>query len=224
MFKGVLFDLDGILTDTAEYHYQAWKKLGQKIGIPIDRKFNEQLKGVSRNDSLKLLLEKADRVGEYNSERLQELATCKNNYYLEMIKNIGPEDVYPGILTLLKELKGHGIKVSLASASKNGPLLLGLLKLNSFFDGIADPEKIAFGKPKPDIFLLAAKNINVRAEECIGIEDAIAGVQAIQSSGAMPIGVGKTSELGDKLNIVPTTEKLTYDYLVSKWEDLFKVV
>lgn len=218
MFKGVLFDLDGILTDTAEYHYQAWKKLGQEIGVTIDHKFNEQLKGVSRNDSLKLLLEKANRVGEYNSEKLQELATRKNDYYLEMIKNIGPEDVYPGILTLLKDLKEHGIKISLASASKNGPLLLGLLKLNSFFDGIANPEKVAFGKPKPDIFLLAAKNIGVRAEECIGIEDAIAGVQAIQLSGAMPVGVGRSSELGDDINVVTTTKELTYNYLTSKWK------
>lgn len=118
MFKGVLFDLDGVLTDTAEYHYQAWQRLGEEIGITIDRAFNEELKGVSREDSLKLLLAHGGRAQDFDPEQFIELAQRKNDYYVEMIQSVSPEDVYPGILDLLKNLKKLGIKISLASASK----------------------------------------------------------------------------------------------------------
>lgn len=217
MFKGVLFDLDGVLTDTAEYHYQAWQRLGKEIGITIDRAFNEELKGVSREDSLTLLLAHGGKTNAFTSEQFTELAARKNEYYVEMIQQVSPKDVYPGILELLKSLKRQGIKISLASASKNGPFLLKKMALKSYFDGIADPAEVAKGKPDPEIFQLAAKNVGLTAAECIGIEDAKAGIQAIIASQALPIGVGRSEDLGTDIALVSSTKELTFELLLSVW-------
>ncbi|MGX7243818.1 beta-phosphoglucomutase [Enterococcus quebecensis] len=218
MFKGVLFDLDGVLTDTAEYHYHAWQRLGKEIGITIDRTFNEELKGVSREDSLQLLLAYGGRSGDFTPEEFAELAQRKNEYYVEMIQEVSPTDVYPGILELLKTLKSQGIKISLASASKNGPFLLEKMMLMEYFDGIADPAKVVKGKPDPEIFQLAAEEVGLTAIECIGIEDAKAGIQAIIASGALPIGVGRSEDLGADIRLVSSTEELTIDFLRSVWQ------
>ncbi|WEG74216.1 beta-phosphoglucomutase [Vagococcus intermedius] len=217
MFKGVLFDLDGVITDTAEYHYQAWKLLAKELGITIDRDFNESLKGVSREDSLKLILNHGDQTNKYTLEECARLAEKKNHYYLSTIQSIGPKDVFPGILALLQELKAHQVKIGLASASKNGPFLLEKMALTSFFDTVADPAKVPFGKPAPDIFIAAAKGLNIQPEECIGIEDSKAGIQAIIKSRALPIGVGTTKELGANIPLVTKTDQLTYDYLHNTW-------
>lgn len=217
MFKGVLFDLDGVITDTAEFHYRAWKKLGEEIGISIDRNFNEQLKGVSREDSLTLLLAYGKKENDFSNEEFAALAKRKNEYYLEMIQEITPADVFPGIVPLLSELKDTGIKIALASASKNGPLLLDKMQLTDYFDAIADPSKVASGKPAPDIFLLAAKEIGLAATDCLGIEDAKAGIQAIIASGAYPVGVGRKEDLGEDIPIVADTSSLTLDYLQHVW-------
>lgn len=219
MFKGVLFDLDGVITDTAEYHYQAWKKLGEEIGISIDRSFNEQLKGVSREDSLSLMLRYGNKENDFTAEEFAELAQRKNDYYLEMIQAITPKDVYPGILELLADLKTAKIKIALASASKNGPFLLQKMNLTSYFDAIADPEKISHGKPAPDIFLLAAKEVGLTTKECLGIEDARAGIQAIVASGAQPVGVGQKKDLGENIPIVSDTTELTLAYLKEVWRE-----
>ena len=219
MFKGVLFDLDGVITDTAEYHYHAWKKLGEEIGISIDRSFNEQLKGVSREDSLSLMLRYGNKENDFTVEEFAELAQRKNDYYLEMIQAITPKDVYPGILELLADLKTAKIKIALASASKNGPFLLQKMNLTSYFDAIADPEKIAHGKPAPDIFLLAAKEVGLTTKECLGIEDARAGIQAIVASGAQPVGVGQKKDLGENIPIVSDTTELTLAYLKEVWRE-----
>lgn len=219
MFKGVLFDLDGVITDTAEYHYQAWKKLGEEIGISIDRSFNEQLKGVSREDSLSLMLRYGNKENDFTAEEFAELAQRKNDYYLEMIQAITPKDVYPGILELLADLKTAKIKIALASASKNGPFLLQKMNLTSYFDAIADPEKVAHGKPAPDIFLLAAKEVGLTTKECLGIEDARAGIQAIVASGAQPVGVGQKKDLGENIPIVSDTTELTLAYLKEVWRE-----
>ncbi|EOH92112.1 beta-phosphoglucomutase [Enterococcus villorum] len=218
MFKGVLFDLDGVITDTAEFHYRAWKKLGQEIGVTIDRTFNEHLKGISREDSLQLLLSYGNKEQDFSKKQFQELAKRKNDYYLEMIQTITPEDVFPGILSLLKELKTADIKISLASASKNGPFLLSKMALTPYFDAIADPTKVKMGKPAPDIFLLAAKEIGLTPHECIGIEDAKAGIKAIITSGAFPIGVGRAEDLGEDIPVVSDTTWLTKNYLETEWQ------
>ncbi|WP_297077649.1 beta-phosphoglucomutase [uncultured Enterococcus sp.] len=217
MFKGVLFDLDGVITDTAEYHYKAWKKLGAEIGVTIDRQFNEQLKGVSREDSLARLLAHGGVSDQFTAAQKQELAARKNDYYVEMIQQVTPQDVYPGIKHLLEQLKQAGIKCSLASASKNGPFLLEKMELTEAFDAIADPSKVAHGKPAPDIFILAAKEVDLTPQDCIGIEDAQAGIEAIIKSGAHPIGVGTKEVLGD-IPLVHSTRDLTYDFLKDVWQ------
>lgn len=217
MFKGVLFDLDGVITDTAEYHYQAWKLLAKELGITIDRDFNERLKGVSREDSLKLILKHGDQTNNYTAEEFARLAEKKNDYYLSTIQTIGPKDVFPGILPLLQELKKQKIKIGLASASKNGPFLLEKMALTSFFDTIADPAKVRLGKPAPDIFIAAASGLNIRPEDCLGIEDSTAGIEAIIKSQALPIGVGTAKELGSDIPLVANTNQLTYNYLRHTW-------
>lgn len=218
MFKGVLFDLDGVITDTAEYHYLAWKKLADELGITIDREFNEKLKGVSREDSLRLILEHGKRESDFSETEFQQLAKSKNDNYVEMIQAVSPKDVYPGILELLKELKNAGIKISLASASKNGPFLLKQMALTDYFDGIADPAKVAAGKPAPDIFILAAQVVGIDPNECIGIEDAQAGIAAIKACGALPVGVGQAEQLGDDIALVESTSELTLAFLEKQWD------
>lgn len=218
MFKGVLFDLDGVITDTAEYHYLAWKKLADELGITIDREFNEKLKGVSREDSLRLILEHGKRESDFSETEFQKLAKSKNDNYVEMIQAVSPKDVYPGILELLKELKNAGIKISLASASKNGPFLLKQMALTDYFDGIADPAKVAAGKPAPDIFILAAQVVGLDPDECIGIEDAQAGIAAIKACGALPVGVGQAEQLGDDIALVESTSELTLAFLEKQWD------
>ena len=218
MFKGVLFDLDGVITDTAEYHYLAWKKLADELGITIDREFNEKLKGVSREDSLRLILEHGKRESDFSETEFQQLAKSKNDNYVEMIQAVSPKDVYPGILELLKELKNAGIKITLASASKSGPFLLKQMALTDYFDGIADPAKVAAGKPAPDIFILAAQVVGLDPDECIGIEDAQSGIAAIKACGALPVGVGQAEQLGDDIALVESTSELTLAFLEEQWD------
>ncbi|MGX7030203.1 beta-phosphoglucomutase [Vagococcus zengguangii] len=218
MFKAVLFDLDGVITDTAEYHYRAWKKLGEELGVSIDREFNERLKGVSREDSLQLILEHGGRGADFSAEEFAALAKKKNDNYVQMIEEVSPADVYPGILALLQTLKARDIKIALASASKNGPSLLEKMALTDYFDAIADPAKVAQGKPAPDIFELAAKEVGVAITEAIGVEDAQAGIAAIKASRALPVGVGQSEDLGEDIALVATTAELTFDYLVEVWQ------
>ena len=219
MFKGVLFDLDGVITDTAEYHYLAWKKLADDLDISIDRQFNEELKGVSREDSLRLILEHGNREKDFSETEFNQLAKSKNDNYVEMIQAVSPKDVYPGILELLKALKNADIKISLASASKNGPFLLKQMELTDYFDGIADPAAVRAGKPAPDIFILAAEVVGLAPNECIGIEDAQAGITAIKASGALPVGVGSAKQLGDDIAIVASTAELTLNFLKKQWSN-----
>ena len=213
MFKGVLFDLDGVITDTAEYHYHAWKKLAEDLGISIDRKFNEKLKGVSREDSLRLILAHGNRETDFSETEFKQLAKQKNDHY------VSAKDVYPGILELLTALKKADIKVALASASKNGPFLLKQMELTDFFDGIADPAAVKAGKPAPDIFILAAEIVCLEPKECVGIEDAQAGIAAIKASGAFPVGVGKPEQLGKDIVLVDSTTELTLDFLEKHWNN-----
>ncbi|MDR2976338.1 MAG: beta-phosphoglucomutase [Streptococcaceae bacterium] len=217
MFKAVLFDLDGVITDTAEYHFRAWQQLADKLGIKgVDRKFNEQLKGVSRDDSLQKILD----LGQVkvSAQEFAALTKQKNETYLKLIEAISPKDIYPGIQQLLQDLRAHDIRIALASASKNGSFLLERLGLTECFDAIADPAKVRHSKPAPDIFIAAAEAVNVPVTESIGIEDSQAGITAIKASGALPVGVGRADDLGDDIALVPDTTGLTFNYLMSVWK------
>ena len=217
-YQAVLFDLDGVITDTAEYHYLAWKKLAEEQGIHIDRAFNEQLKGVSLDDSLRRILAHGGK--SVDDAEFARLTTRKNDNYVEMIQAVRPEDVYPGILALLQALRAAGKKIALASASKNGPFLLEKMQLTAYFDAIADPAAVAHSKPAPDIFLAAAQGVGVDIRDCIGIEDAAAGITAIKAAGALPVGVGKAEDLGSDIALVPDTAHLTLAYLDEVWAAL----
>ena len=214
-----MFDLESVITDTAEYHYQAWKELAEYLGIKgVNRKFNEQLKGVSREESLKKILSLDEGMKSYTEKDFFALANMKNNNYVKMIQNISSQDVYPGILKLLKDLKKNDIKIALASASKNGPFLLERMELTEYFDAIADPSEVVASKPAPDIFIAAAHAVGVMPYESIGLEDSQAGIQSIKDSGALPIGVGDKENLGNDIAVVESTKMMTFEYLKKIWE------
>jgi beta-phosphoglucomutase len=217
MLKAVLFDLDGVITDTAEYHYMAWKQLASEIHIEIDREFNEMLKGVSRMESLERILRHGQRERDFTPEEKQELATKKNKQYVQLLEQVTPSDVYPGIRELLLELKTSGIHAVIASASKNAPQILRSLQLTDLFDYIVDPDEVAQGKPAPDIFLRGAEAVGATAKDCIGIEDAQAGIEAIKSAQMIAVGIGDEALLtasGADV-VLPTTEKLSLPFLKS---------
>lgn len=217
MMKAVLFDLDGVITDTAAYHYEAWKALGEKIGIDIDEEFNEQLKGVSRTDSLNLILAKGNKEDAYSETKKEAMATEKNELYKTLIEKMSPADLLPGIKELLDELKAKKIKLGLASASKNGPTILDKLEITNYFDEIVNPAELTAGKPDPEIFLTGAKQLGLDVSECVGIEDAAAGVEAINAAEMVSIGVGEAKNLGKATKVVPDTAELTLSLLEKVW-------
>lgn len=207
-YKGVIFDLDGVITDTAHYHYIAWKDLGQKIGIEIDEEFNECLKGISRIESLERILIKGNKEKSYNNVQKEELAKSKNEHYVSLLENLTPNDVLENIQETLIYLKESNIKIGLASASKNAPTILEKLELTDYFDVIVDPSEVKNGKPSPDIFLECARMLGLDANECIGVEDSEAGVVAINESNMLSIGIGSETNLNHANMVLPSTQTL----------------
>lgn len=206
--KAVVFDLDGVLTDSAKYHYQDWKMLADKLGIPFDEEYNEKLKGVSRMESLELILQNGNAQDKYTQEEKVAMATEKNEFYKQLLHQITPEDVLPGIHDFLEQLKAVGIKTAVASVSHNAPFILERLELDKYFDYICDAAQVPRAKPFPDIFLSAAQNLGVDPANCIGVEDAQAGIQAINAAGMMSAGVGTESQMQEAKLILPSTAKL----------------
>ncbi len=192
-FQAVLFDLDGVLADSATAHYTAWRRLADELGVPFDRKTNERLKGVSRMKSLDILLEKAKQ--SYSPAEKEALAARKNSYYRALINVLGPEDLLPGALDALTACKDAGLKTALASASRNASLLVSRLGIAPLLDFIADASMAAHSKPAPDIFLMAAAGVGTPADKTLAIEDAAAGVAAAKSAGCTVIGVGNRQNL-----------------------------
>ncbi|MEQ6376658.1 beta-phosphoglucomutase [Bacillaceae bacterium S4-13-58] len=205
--EAVIFDLDGVITDTAEYHYLAWKQLAEELGVSFDRETNESLKGIGRMESLELILQKGNI--QMSQEKKEELATKKNDHYKTFIQKISPDDLLPGILSFLQELKREGIKTGLASASKNAHTVIEQLEVGSYLDTIVDAATVKQGKPNPEVFLRAAEQLGVNADNCVGVEDAEAGVQAIKSANMYAVGVGSATSLHQADWIIDTTEKLT---------------
>lgn len=188
--KGVLFDLDGVITDTAHYHYLAWKKTAESIGIEFDEVFNENLKGVSRIDSLLLILKKDNRENDFTEEEIEALAADKNEFYVSLLQEITPADVLPGIKELIVALKKQNLKCAIASVSKNARTVLSALGMEQEFDYIVDAAKITKSKPNPEIFIEATRGLGLKSSEVIGIEDAQAGIEAINAAGIISVGVG----------------------------------
>ncbi|EAD5295154.1 beta-phosphoglucomutase [Listeria monocytogenes] len=188
--KGVVFDLDGVITDTAHYHYLAWKKTAESIGIEFDEAFNENLKGVSRIDSLLLILRKDGRENDFTEEQIEALAADKNDFYVSLLKEITPADVLPGIKELIVDLKKQNLKCAIASVSKNAWTVLSALEMEQEFDYIVDAAKITKSKPDPEIFVEACRGLGLETSEVVGIEDAQAGIEAINAAGIVSVGVG----------------------------------
>ncbi|MBF2627896.1 beta-phosphoglucomutase [Listeria marthii] len=188
--KGVVFDLDGVITDTAHYHYLAWKKTAESIGIEFDEAFNENLKGVSRIDSLLLILKKDGRENDFTQEQIEALAADKNEFYVSLLQEITPADVLPGIKDLIVDLKKQNLKCAIASVSKNARTVLSALEMEQEFDYIVDAAKITKSKPDPEIFVEACRGLGLETSEVVGVEDAQAGIEAINAAGIVSVGVG----------------------------------
>lgn len=202
--KAIIFDLDGVLTDTSEYHYRAWKHLADDEGIAFTRAENDaHLRGVGRRDSLLFLL-KGRKVSE---AQIQEMMERKNRYYNELIKQMSAEDVVDGSKELLKEIRDNGIKTALASGSKNAMTVLRQLQLVSYFDGIADGYSVANSKPAPDIFVFAAGLVQTHTSACLGIEDANAGIEAIKTAGMIALGIGPRERFSRADKVMASLEK-----------------
>lgn len=213
MLRAVIFDLDGVVTDSAAYHYQAWKQIADKLEIPFDESYNEKLKGISRLGSLNLILDNGVGRHHYSDEEKESLMQEKNENYRELIRQITPKDLLPGIGELLKELKESGILVGLASVSKNADFIISRLEVEAYFDYIADAAKVEKSKPYPDIFLDCVKNLGVKAEECVGIEDAKAGIEAIHRAGMKAVGVGSPNQMQEADLILNGTGELSLGLL-----------
>jgi len=188
-----IFDLDGVLVDTAVYHYQAWKKLANSLGFDFSHAQNEQLKGVNRMRSLDMILNWGG-ITKTDAEK-EELAGLKNSWYVDMISKMSATEVLPGTLELLEDLKSKGIKMALGSASKNSGLILERTNLTHFFDAVVDGNSVTTSKPDPEVFVKGAELLNTPAANCIVFEDASAGVQAAISAEMAVVGIGEAENL-----------------------------
>ncbi|HAB96141.1 MAG TPA: beta-phosphoglucomutase [Enterococcus sp.] len=216
MKKGFVFDLDGVITDTAKYHYIAWKELAAEIGIEIDLKFNEQLKGISRMDSLERILTLGNKNDAYTEVEKEALATKKNTHYVQLLQSLTPDDLLPGVKTFLDEAKAKNITCAIASASKNAPFILDKLGVMQDFDTIVDPATLKKGKPDPEIFIQAALALGIEPAEAVGFEDAQAGIDGIKAAGMYAVGVYSGEELHGADVIVEKLTDLNIDELLAK--------
>jgi beta-phosphoglucomutase len=210
MLSAFIFDLDGVLTDTAEYHFRAWNQLAAEENLPFSRDDNEHLRGISRRESLMLIIK--DRI--YSEAKIQEMMERKNNYYLEFIREISPRNLLPGAKELLDELSSVGLKIALGSASKNASDVLERLGIRSLFDAISDGYSVEHQKPAPDLFLHVARQLNLPPAQCVVVEDAAAGIQAARTGGFRSIGLGPHERVGEAEIIYPSLVGLHLDDLL----------
>ncbi len=215
MLKAVVFDLDGGITDTAHLHFLAWRTVAQEIGISIDETFNEALKGISRMDSLQRILRYGGKEGAFNEPQRLALAAKKNDLYVRSLASLTQDSLLPGIREVLAGIRAANVKTGLASVSLNAPGILQALGIDHAFDFCADASRIARSKPDPEIFLAACAGLNVSPREAIGIEDAAAGIQAINAAGMLSVGIGPgLDEAGLQLH---STRELTWKCLTDFW-------
>ena len=191
--RGFIFDLDGVLTDTSEFHYLGWQRLADEEGLTFSREINETLRGIPRRASLMLILK--DR--NYPEEKIEEMMARKNNYYLELVHQITPSDLLPGARALLEEIQAAGLKSALGSASKNAREVIQRLGIESLLDAVADGSSVEHQKPAPDLFLHAAELLGLKPEECVVVEDAAAGIEAGKAGGFRTIGLGPIERVGE---------------------------
>lgn len=194
MVKGCIFDLDGVIVDTARYHFIAWKELANELGFEFSEKDNERLKGVSRMRSLDILLEIGDL--DFPQEKKEELAKKKNENYRSYILKMTPDEILPGAMEFIKEVRENNILTAVGSASKNAMTILDRLQLTSWFDAIVDGTKVSKAKPDPEVFLKGAEELKLQPADCVVFEDAEAGVEAALRGGMKCVGIGSPENLG----------------------------
>jgi kojibiose phosphorylase len=216
--RGVIFDLDGVLADTAEYHYRAWQRLADEEGLPFDREANEALRGLSRRESLLRII--GDR--QYSEADLQGMMDRKNRYYVESIEAISPADLLPGVLPLLTELRQAGVRVAIGSASKNARTVIDKLGIADWVNAIADGYSVERAKPAPDLFLHAANQLRVPPGECVAIEDAAAGIEAALAGGMRTVGLGPKQRVGMAHVVLPSLTGVSWTNLLVQMSDRAK--
>lgn len=191
--KGIIFDLDGVIVSTDKYHYLAWKAIADKEGIYFDEQINNRLRGVSRMASLDIILEKAKKT--YSDEEKLVLANNKNNIYRDYLNNLKPTDRLEGVTNSLNYLNNKGYKLAIGSSSKNTPLILEKIQLDKFFDAVSDGNNISHSKPNPEVFLKAAEMIGLKPEECVIVEDSVAGIEAANNGHFLSIAIGDAKKI-----------------------------
>ncbi|MES2279676.1 MAG: beta-phosphoglucomutase [Bacteroidota bacterium] len=209
--KACIFDLDGVIVDTAIYHYQAWKRLANQLGFDFTEHDNEQLKGVSRTRSLEIILQLGG-VTKTEAER-EELASLKNTWYVEMISKMRPDEILPGAKEFVEACRAAGIKTALGSASKNSMMILDKVGMTNLFDAIIDGNKVTKAKPDPEVFLKGAEELGINPSECVVFEDAIAGVEAAKAGGMKAVGIGEPLVLIKADIVLPGLFEMTLDKL-----------
>jgi len=211
--KACIFDLDGVIVDTAVYHYKAWKRLADQLGLKFTEHDNELLKGVSRVRSLEIILE-LNHVTK-TAEEQTELATQKNNWYVDMINQMTPAEILPGAKEFLETCRAAGIKTALGSASKNSSTILAKINMAYLFDAIVDGNHVSKAKPDPEVFLKGAEALGVSPAECVVFEDAIAGVEAAINGGMKVVGIGEPEVLNKANIVVSGLDKMSLEKLES---------
>ena len=212
--EACIFDLDGVIVDTAVFHYQAWKRLANEMGFDFTEHQNEQLKGVSRMASLDLILGWGNISGKTEEEKVT-LATRKNNWYTEMIGKMTPAEILPGARQFVQSCRDAGIKTAIGSASKNTPTILQKLELLPLFDAVVDGNSVTNPKPDPEVFLKGAQALNAAPANCIVFEDAIAGIEAAKNGGMKAVGIGSPDMLTQADLVVSGLDKLTLAMLMN---------
>lgn len=212
--KACLFDLDGVIVDTAKYHYIAWKRLASELNFDFTEDQNEWLKGVSRMKSLEILLEIGGLT--FDEATKEKLAEKKNNWYVELISKMTPDEILPGVKVFMETLRKNNIKIALGSVSKNSMMILENVAMVDYFDAIVDGTKIKNAKPDPEVFLLGAKELCVEPKDCVVFEDATAGIEAAINAGMHSIGIGSAHILKKADFVIQSFEEMSLEKLIFK--------
>ena len=214
MIKAVLFDLDGVLVSTDEYHYFSWKKLSEEEGFGFfDHEFNHKFRGVARMECIEIITKASGK--HYTPEQKQELADRKNRYFVESLSTVTTEVLLPGALSTLKELRKRGIKVAVASNSRNAKTIIDQSQIKELLDTIVDGFDIQNSKPDPEVFLLAAKNVGIHPAHCLVVEDAVAGIESARRAGMKALGIGTKERLPNADIVIPNLAAISVDELLN---------
>lgn len=202
--QACIFDLDGVVVDTAKYHFKAWQRLANELGINFTEKENERLKGVSRIRSLEIILQMGGK--SLSPDEFSRMTNRKNQWYVDYISQMTPDEILPGVLTFFDQVKQHNIKTALGSASKNAPFIIEKIGLDGFFDAVVDGTKVSTPKPDPEVFLKGAEELGVAPAKCVVFEDALAGVEAARNGEMYCIGISPQPQLGKAHYTMPGFE------------------